>query len=148
MKASENEKVAEVLAEFGKNIELMRKCRCVEVSLWNCLKFKLRIEAAYRREVAELDRKAREANLKYRAEKARHTDTYKDASIKAQDDEIAKLKREVYDLRRRLKVAEDTLQNLQERLVASVHDGTIDPHEALKIAEDAISAIREEGATK
>ena len=54
MKASENEKVAEVLAEFGKNIELMRKCRCVEVSLWNCLKFKLRIEAAYRREVAEL----------------------------------------------------------------------------------------------
>lgn len=43
-----------MLAEFGKNIELMRKCRCVGVSLWNCLKFKLRIEAAYRREVAEL----------------------------------------------------------------------------------------------
>ena len=51
---SENETVAEVLAEFGKIIELMRKCRCVGVSLWNCLKFKLRIEAAYRREVAEL----------------------------------------------------------------------------------------------
>ena len=52
--ASENETVAEVLAEFGKNIELMRKCRCVGVSLWNCLKCKLRIEAAHQREVAEL----------------------------------------------------------------------------------------------
>lgn len=52
--ASENETVADVLAEFGKNIELMRKCKCVGVSLWNCLKFKLRIEAAHRREVAEL----------------------------------------------------------------------------------------------
>lgn len=57
-------------------------------------------------------------------------------------------KSEIYDLRRRLKVAEDALRKLQERLVASVHDGTIDTHEALKIAEDAISAIREEGATK
>lgn len=57
-------------------------------------------------------------------------------------------KSEIYDLRRRLKVAEDALRNLQERLVAGVYDGTIDPHEALKIAEDAIAAIREEGATK
>ena len=52
---------------------------------------------------------------------------------------------EVADLRRRLKVAADALEKLQDRLVSSVHDGTIDPHEALKIAEDAIAAIREEG---
>ena len=55
---------------------------------------------------------------------------------------------EVANLRRRLKVSEDALRKLQERLVASVHDGTIDPHEALKIAEDALAAIREEGDTK
>lgn len=52
--ASENETVEEVLAEFGKNIELMRKCKCVGVSLWNCMKFKLRIEIAHKREVARL----------------------------------------------------------------------------------------------
>ena len=50
--------------------------------------------------------------------------------------------------RRRLKVAADALEKLQDRLVSSVHDGTIDPHEALKIAEDAIAAIREEGGAK
>ena len=49
-------------------------------------------------------------------------------------------------LRAALKVAEDALRKLQERLVASVHDGTIDPHEALEIAEDAIATIRDEGA--
>ena len=53
-RVSENETVAEVLAEFGKIIALMRKCRCVGVSLWNCLKFKLRIKAAHQREIAEL----------------------------------------------------------------------------------------------
>lgn len=52
--ASENETMAEVLAEFGKNIELMRSARCVGVSLWNCMKFKLRIELAHKREVDEL----------------------------------------------------------------------------------------------
>lgn len=52
--ANNNETVAEVLAEFGKNIELMRKCKCVGVSLWNCLKFKLRIEAAHNRKIAGL----------------------------------------------------------------------------------------------
>lgn len=57
------------------------------------------IKAEHKREIAELDRKAREANLKYRAEKARHTDTYKDARIKAQDEETATLKREVAELR-------------------------------------------------
>ena len=51
---NDNETVAEVLAEFGKKIELMRKCKCVGVSLWNCLKFKLRIEAAHERELAGL----------------------------------------------------------------------------------------------
>lgn len=55
---------------------------------------------------------------------------------------------DVADLRRRLKVAADALEKLQDRLVSSVHDGTIDPHEALKIAEDAIAAIREEGGAK
>lgn len=54
----------------------------------------------------------------------------------------------VAGLRRRLKVAEDALRKLQERLVASVYTGTIDPHEALKIAEDAIAAISEEGGAK
>ena len=49
------------------------------------------------------------------------------------------------ELRRRLKVAEDALEKLQDRLVSSVHDGTIDPHEALKIAERALAAIRKEG---
>ena len=58
---------------------------------------------------------------------------------------LAVEQRKVDALRSKLKVAEDTLRNLQERLAASVHDGTIDPHEALKIAEDAIAAIREEG---
>ncbi len=51
-------------------------------------------------------------------------------------------------MRSRLKVAEDALRKLQERLVASVYNGTIDPHEALKIAEDAIAAISEEGGAK
>ena len=55
---------------------------------------------------------------------------------------------EVADLRRRLKVAENALEKLKDRLVSSVYDGTIAPHEALKIAEDAIAAIREKGATK
>ena len=50
----------------------------------------------------------------------------------------------VADLSRRLKVAEKALQNLQERLVSSVYDGTLNPHEALEIAENALSAIREE----
>lgn len=55
---------------------------------------------------------------------------------------------EVADLRRHLKVAEDALRKLQERLVASVHDGTIDPHEAMEIAENALASIREEGDAK
>ena len=63
------------------------------------------IKAEHKREIAELDRKAREANLKYRAEKARHTDTYKDARIKAQDEETATLKREVAELRECLEQA-------------------------------------------
>ena len=43
-------------------------------------------------------------------------------------------------LRAKLKAAEDALTKLQDRFVSSVHDGTIDPYEALKIAEDAIAA--------
>lgn len=53
--------------------------------------------------------------------------------------------REIAELRDKLKVADDALRKLQERLVAGVYDGTIDPHEALKIAEDALAAIREKG---
>ena len=48
----------------------------------------------------------------------------------------------------RREVAEDALNKLQDRFVSSVHDGTIDPYEALKIAEDALAAIREEGDAK
>ena len=54
----------------------------------------------------------------------------------------------VADLRAKINVAEDALTKLQDRLVSSVHDGTIDPYEALKIAEDALAAIREEGGAK
>ena len=62
--------------------------------------------------------------------------------------QLANWLKELVDARILLKVAEDALRKLQERLVASVHDGTIDPHEALKIAEDAIAAISEEGGAK
>lgn len=54
----------------------------------------------------------------------------------------------VADLRAKINVAEDALTKLQDRFVSSVHDGTIDPYEALKIAEDALAAIREEGGAK
>ena len=57
-------------------------------------------------------------------------------------------KREVAELRAKLKIAEDAFRKLQERFVSSVYDGTIDPHEALKITEDAIAAIRKEGGAK
>ena len=56
--------------------------------------------------------------------------------------------REICNLSQRLKVAEDALRKIQERLVASVYDGTIDPHEALKIAEDALAAMFEEGGAE
>lgn len=52
----------------------------------------------------------------------------------------------IAELQRRLKVAEDALTNLQARLVSSVYDGTMDSHEALRITENALAAIREEGA--
>ena len=57
-------------------------------------------------------------------------------------------KREIAELRAKLKVAEEALVKLQDRLVSSVYDGTIDPHESLKIAEDAIASISEEGGVK
>lgn len=43
----------------------------------------------------------------------------------------------------KLKVVEDALVKLQDRLVSSVHDGTIDPYAALKIVENSLAAIRE-----
>ena len=54
-------------------------------------------------------------------------------------------RREVSDLRQRLKLAEDALENLQSRIVSSVYDGSIDPHEALEIVERALAAIRGKG---
>lgn len=48
----------------------------------------------------------------------------------------------ITDLQRRMKIAKDALRKLKERLVASVYDGTIDPHEALNIAEDSLAAIQ------
>lgn len=65
-----------------------------------------------------------------------------------QHQQLANWLKELVVLRSKLNVAEDALRKLQERLVASVNDGTIDPHEALKIAEDALAAIREEGGAK
>ena len=65
-----------------------------------------------------------------------------------QHQQLANWLKELVVLRSKLKVAEDALRKLQERLVASVYDGTIDPHEALKIAEDAIATIRDEGGVK
>ena len=65
-----------------------------------------------------------------------------------QHQQLANWLKELVVLRSKLKVAEEALRKLQERLVASVYDGTIDPHEALKIAEDAIVLIREEGDMK
>ena len=53
---------------------------------------------------------------------------------------------EVSELQRRLKVADDALRDIQERLVSSVHDGTTDPYDALKITEDALATIRKKGA--
>lgn len=67
------------------------------------------------------------------------------------DSLVAKLKtsaKELVDkndaLLAKLKVSEAALTKLQDRFVSSVHDGTIDPYEALKIAEDTLFAIREE----
>lgn len=64
-------------------------------------------ESAWRREKAELERKVREHHLAFLAEKARHTDTYKDERIRAQDAEIKTLKSV-------LKIAEDTLTKISK----------------------------------
>ena len=143
--ASEYETVAKVIDDFAYLITLGNIRPAVATNI------KSRIESAHKRKVAELERKAREANLKYRAEKSRHTDTYKDARIKAQDEEIATLKREVDELRRRLKVAEDALG---ESKVAVCHTcdlksecfyGTdkFEPCCIVKDIDDALAAIRE-----
>ena len=65
-----------------------------------------------------------------------------------QHQQLANRLKELVVLRSKLNVAEDALTKLQDRFVSSVHDGTIDPYEALKIAEDALAAIREEGGVK
>ena len=59
--------------------------------------------------------------------------------------QLANWLKELVDARILLKVAEKAIIELRDRLVASVYDGSIDPHEALKIAEDALAAMLEEG---
>ena len=101
--ASNNETVEQVCKDIKYHLEWCAQFGIVEKDEVSA--YVARFEAANRRDIAEFKRKAREANLKYRAEKARHTDTYKDARIKAQDEEIATLKREVTELRECLEQA-------------------------------------------
>ena len=105
MSNEKQETIADIVDEMLKFAETDSQTIGRDVLRRRIQNFARRFEAAAKREVAELDRKAREVNLKYRAEKARHTDTYKDARIKAQDEETATLKREVAELRECLKDA-------------------------------------------
>ena len=70
--------------------------------------------------------------------------------------EDAAIARAVFDLHKRgeidariktlcdkIVIAKIALTNLQARFVSSVYDGTIDSHEALRITENALAAIRE-----
>lgn len=59
--------------------------------------------------------------------------------------QLANWLKELVDARILLKVAEKAIIELRDRLVASVYDGTIDPHEALKIAEDALAELAKAG---
>ena len=110
----------------GNNETVEQVCKDIKYQLEWCAQFGIvekdevsdyvaRFEAAYRRDVAEFKRKTREANLKYRAEKARYTDTYKDARITAQNEEIAVLKREVAELRECLREAVTEVCNRLEK---------------------------------
>ena len=101
--ASNNETVEQVCKDIKYHLKWCAQFGIVEKD--EVSDYVSRFEAANRRDIAEFKRKVREANLKYRAEKARHTDTYKDARIKAQDEEIATLKREVAELRECLEQA-------------------------------------------
>ena len=105
MSNAKQETIADIVSEMLEFAETDSQTIGRDVLRRRIQNFARRFEAAAKREVAELDRKAREVNLKYRAEKARHTDTYKDARIKAQDEETATLKREVAELRECLKEA-------------------------------------------
>lgn len=135
--ASENETV---VADIVKEMRIFKCRNLASGELENCVTtqhyFADRIEAAHRREIAELKNKCEE----YERQPELMAETAKAALelLKAQESKIA-------ELRECLKVAEDALVKLQDRLVSSVHDGTIDPHETLEIAENALAAIREEG---
>ena len=61
---------------------------------------------------------------------------------------IADKDAKIAELRERIKIAEDALTELQTRLVASVHDGTMNPYEALDITERALAAVRGKGGAK
>ena len=109
------ETIADVVAEMLEFAETDSQTIGRDVLRRRIQNFARRFEEVAKREIAELDRKAREVNLKYRAEKARHTDTYKDARIKAQDEETATLKREVAELRECLREAVTEVCNRLEK---------------------------------
>lgn len=97
--ASENETVEDIVREmlhanavFGPDDSCQSMTR-MERNITRA--YAARIESAWRREKAELERKVREHHLAFLAERARHTDTYKDERIRAQDAEIATLKSEL-----------------------------------------------------
>lgn len=132
--ASESEAVAEILSEMRifkcRNLASGELERCVITQHY----FADRIEAANRREVSKLKDAV-----------ARLTE---EQNVDVQCQKNIALENDVAELRRRLKVAEDALEKLQDRLVSSVHDGTIDPHEALEIAENALAEIRDGSSSK
>ena len=81
-------------------------------------------------------------------------------NIREQSEDAA-ISRAVFDLHKRgeidariktlcdkIVIAKIALTNLQARLVSSVYDGTIDPHEALRITENALAEISKEGSAK
>ena len=147
--ASENETVADVIAEFGKNIELMRKCKCVGVSLWNCLKYKLRIEAAHNREIAAKDAEIErlKACRDGYCERIRlGAEPCKGCHVRIAQDEIAKLRALVGKL---ADAASDnmTAQCLHCDLQYACHegeDGIVAPCSSVIKLREALKKAREE----
>lgn len=98
-----------------------------------------RIESAWRREKAEL-------RLAIDAEKARHTETYKDERIRAQDDEIRTLKKELTELRECLKEAIDyNCATCKSKGKACDVEGFCAEHRWRKVLEGANAPVAEGG---
>lgn len=92
--ASENETVEAVLREMrDRSDKMVKTCLGTDFGFES---FADRIESAWRREKAELQ-------LALDAEKASHTDDYKDERIRAQDAEIMTLKSKLAELCKRMK---------------------------------------------